>query len=141
MGGGNFVEIKKPGWTCPVGDIKDVTVDFVHYKTLDEGVQKWKERSKRIVWDNIFVIATGHYDMEMRPDLMEEFDKLPYPKIMFTLQEWPQYDWAKYVKGFLKYDPVPPFTGIASINGKRVYEKVFDLVEWMNAQESIKQQK
>ena len=76
--------------------------------------------------------------METRPDLMEAFDKLPYPKIMFTLNDWPQYDWAVYVKGFLKYDPVPPFTGIATLSGKRVYEKRFDIVEWINNQEKLK---
>lgn len=130
---GEFIQISKEGFKCPCAKLNDIVIDFVHYKSVSEGANKWEERAKRIVWDNIIVIATGHYGVEEHPQIMEEFDKLPYRKIMFTLNPWPKYDWAVHVPGLLRCDPVPPMTGIYTLSGKRVYEKYFDLVEWMNS--------
>lgn len=40
----------------PVGKIDDITLFFQHYKTFDDVIGKWKERTKRIQWDNLAVI-------------------------------------------------------------------------------------
>lgn len=49
----------------PVGKIKKksgngyIYINFNHYKTFKEAKRKWTERSKRIDWDNLFVIYEG----------------------------------------------------------------------------------
>lgn len=96
-----------------------------------EAVQKWIERSKRIVWDDIYIIATGHGGLES-PDLMEQFNRLKYKnKIMFTSHYWPQYEWAKQVKILNEIEHMPPLSEFATIGGKRYYETAFDLVDWI----------
>jgi uncharacterized protein (DUF1919 family) len=126
---GEFEErvVKKP---FPVGVLNGMCVSFVHYKTLEEGKEKWKERAKRVLNDHIYVIATGHNGMET-PHNMELFDQLPYKhKVMFTFGKWEQYDWAKQVKHSHGKDI--PFTGIVTLTGKRFYETAkFDLSRWI----------
>lgn len=129
-----FVDHNNPH---PHGILNGVIFNFVHYKTFDEAVSKWKTRSTRIMWDHIYVIATGHDDLE-RADLMEEFDKLPYKnKVMFTFGKW-NYPWAYQVKR--AHGIVRAFTEIAALNGERFYETAFDLPEWIaNCEESLKE--
>ena len=37
----------------------DIKIEFVHYKTETEAAEKWYERSKRINYDNLYIIFTG----------------------------------------------------------------------------------
>ena len=113
----------------PHGQLHGVVVNFVHYKSLEEGMEKWKKRSERILWDHIYVVATGHDGLEV-PELMERFDKIPYKnKVMFTFERWPQYSWAKYVK--CAHGVIRPFTEFATITGERFYETPFSLSKWI----------
>lgn len=113
----------------PHGRLHGVTVNFVHYKTLEEGIEKWGKRSSRILWDHIYVVATGHDGLEV-PELMERFDKIPYKnKVMFTFGEWPQYSWAKQVR--CAHGVKRPFTEFATIWGERFYETPFSLSKWI----------
>lgn len=74
----------------PLGRIEDVIIYFVHYKTPEEARDAWTRRKDRIIWDNLYVIATDQDGMYL-PELMERFDKLPYKKVMFTARAYPQY--------------------------------------------------
>lgn len=59
----------------PVGRIADVEVHFNHYASMDEAIDKWEKRRKKINWDNLFVeMATS--DRETA----ERFERLPYDK-------------------------------------------------------------
>lgn len=134
----DFTFIDDPDVNYPVGIYKDIKVYFVHYKTEEEASTKWKERSKRIIWDDIYVIATGHGGLEC-DELMRRFDNLKYKnKVMFTSKSWPQYIWAKQVKILHEVDHMPPLSEIAAISGKRYYETAFDLPDWINECEKRK---
>ena len=52
---------------------KQITLNFVHYKSFDEAKAKWNERKQRIIWDKIFVIME-FYDK----NLLLTFDKLKF---------------------------------------------------------------
>ena len=135
---GEFTFIDEPEFDYPVGIYKDIKVYFVHYKTEQESVQKWVERSKRILWDNIYVIATGHGGLECT-ELMERFDRLEYEnKIMFTSHSWAQYRWAKQVKILKDIEHMPPLSEVATLGGKRYYETAFDLADWIAKNEKKK---
>jgi uncharacterized protein (DUF1919 family) len=116
----------------PLGFLKGVGgVSFVHYKTFETAVEKWRQRSQRVLWSHVYIIATGHDGLETS-ELMAAFDRLPYKnKIMFTFGKWSQYDWAKQVK-FKTYGQPFPFTNIATFTGKRIYETAnFNLSKWI----------
>ncbi len=120
-----------PGRNFPIAKIDDIEVNFVHYKTQQECIEKWQKRAERIVWDNIFVIATNHDGM-CHEDCMERFDKLPYKnKIMFVSKEYPQYDWAIPIKQFINRYQCRITTSYADFKGHRYYETAFDIAEWI----------
>ena len=120
-----------PGRNFPIARIDDIEVNFVHYKTPEECVEKWKTRAERIVWDNIFIIATNHDGM-CHDDCMEMFDKLPYKnKIMFVTKEYPQYDWAIPVRQFKNRFQCRVMTAFADMKGHRYYETAYDIPKWI----------
>lgn len=134
---GDFKFIKNPKEGYPVGCCRDIKVYFVHYKSNEEAKGKWVERFKRIIWDDIYVIATGHGGLET-PELMERFNNLPYKnKIMFTSHAWPEYPWAIQVKVLHEMEHMPPLSEFATFSGKRYYETCFDLVEWIIKYEKV----
>lgn len=118
-----------PDKDYPVGRLGDIEVNFVHYKTLEEAVEKWKSRALRINWDNIVVIATnrGGYNKELE----ERFNKLPYKKVLFTnVKDDNQNHY--YISG---YDDLPNVGLITvptdRISGRCVYD-TFDWVKFFN---------
>lgn len=120
-----------PGRNHPTARIDDIEVNFVHYKTPEECIGKWNSRSQRIVWDNIFVIATNHDGM-CHDDCMKRFDELPYKnKIMFVSKEYPEYEWAIPIKQFKNRFQCRVTTAFADMRGHRYYETAFDIAEWI----------
>lgn len=121
------------GHDYPIACIDDIEVRFVHYKTAEEAQQKWKERGQRIVWDNLFIVATNQ-DGCNTPELMERFDRLPYKnKVMFVSREYPQYSWAVMVPQFRGRFQVRIMTAFANFKGQRYYETCFDLADWIKS--------
>lgn len=59
----------------PIGGLKDIRINFVHYRNYTDAVEKWKERVERINWDNVLV-STYTDDVKVA----EEFERLPYDK-------------------------------------------------------------
>lgn len=114
----------------PVGRIDDIEVRFVHYKSFNEAAAKWTERAQRINWEHICVIATDHDGM-YRADLLSRFDKIPFPKILFSAKEYPQYDWIVQVPQFKNRNNVKVMTEYADFSGHRWYEKCIDLAQWI----------
>ena len=59
----------------PICTLGNVSLFFNHYKNFDEAVTKWNERKQRINWYNLFVTM---YTED--PEILEQFDALPYGK-------------------------------------------------------------
>ncbi len=120
-----------PGHNYPIAHIEDIEIRFVHYKSPEEAEAKWRERGKRIVWDNLFIIATNH-DGCGAPEIMERFDRLPYAnKIMFVSNSHPQYPWAVEVPQFRGRFQVKIMTAFGNFRGQRYYETCFDIPKWI----------
>ena len=120
-----------PGRNFPVARIDDIEVNFVHYKSVEECTTKWEKRKERIIWDNIFIVATNHDGM-CHDDCMERFDRLPYKnKIMFVSKDYPQYDWAIPIKQFKNRFQCRITTAFADMKGHRYYETAFDIARWI----------
>lgn len=126
-----FIDGSKYGHNYPIALIDDIEVRFVHYKTKEEAELKWRIRSKRIIWDNIFVIATNHDGLNTNT-LLEEFNKLDYDnKIMFVSKDFSKYRWAIFVPQFKNRFQVRIMTDFADFKGHRYYETVFDIPAWI----------
>lgn len=64
----------------PVCKMGDIELHMNHYNTFDEATKKWYDRIKRINWFNLCIQM---YTDD--PDILEDFDNLPYgKKICFT---------------------------------------------------------
>lgn len=130
----HFVEV--PGKNFPVALLDDVEINFVHYKTAAEASEAWNRRKNRIVWDNIFVVATDHDGMYL-PEMLERFDALPYEnKVMFTAKNYPQYAWAVQVPQFKHRNNVRIMIAFANFRGERYYETCFDIADWIASRTS-----
>lgn len=119
-----------PGHNYPIAQVDDIEIRFVHYKSNQEAEQKFRERAKRICWDNILVVATKH-DGLGRPDLMKRFDQLPYRKVMYVSNDYPQYNWAVCVPQFRGRFQVRIMTNYANFHGWRYYETAFNMADWI----------
>ena len=74
-------EMDKGGeFDFPVCKMGDIELHMNHYNTFDEATKKWYDRIKRINWFNLCIQM---YTDD--PDILEDFDNLPYgKKICFT---------------------------------------------------------
>ena len=70
----------------PVGTIipKDdqhipIQVNFMHYRSFDEGYAKWKERSARVDYDRLYFI--WHYYGDVSPERLKAFDNWDVKKL------------------------------------------------------------
>ncbi len=127
-----FDFFKWPGHDYPLARIDDIEARFVHYHSENECIEKWRQRASRVVWDNIFIIATD-VDGMYQEKWMERFDKLPYEnKIMFVAREWPQYNWTVRVPAFKNRNCVHILTDFTNCRGQRYYETAFDIAGWIS---------
>ena len=90
----------------PVGTIGGkIYINFIHYKSLEEGIKAWRRREKRINKDKMYLILV-ETDGCTYEDL-ERFDKLPYPnKVALTHIPYPQIKCSFCVKGYMDKDGV-----------------------------------
>ncbi|MCW3795119.1 DUF1919 domain-containing protein [Paenibacillus sp. LS1] len=66
-----YSEVSKTEY--PVCYLNDVRLHFNHYTSLEEAVEKWNSRKKRINWDNLFIMM--HTE---NADVADRFVELPY---------------------------------------------------------------
>lgn len=83
-----FREIEDADEAWPVVEINDIKVHFMHYKNYAEAINKWKERSRRINWNNIYVVFCEGDGCSYSD--METFDHMDYKnKVIFTHKKMP----------------------------------------------------
>ena len=76
------------GKDYPVGVLDDIRLDFMHYPDFATAEAKWKERSGRIHWDNLYIIMVEAFGCGR--DVIARFDALPYAhKVCLTEREYP----------------------------------------------------
>lgn len=60
------------------GDLPDVRLHFLHYRTFDEACAAWIRRTGRIDWENICVVM--YADVPEESELVNRFAALPYAR-------------------------------------------------------------
>ena len=69
------------------GLMNPVRIDFMHYSSFENAKEKWDERSKRINWDNIYVLSTITYKREIESisdNLIKNWNNISYKKVMLV---------------------------------------------------------
>lgn len=114
----------------PVAFLDDIRLYAVHYHDLEELRQAWKRRSDRIHWDNLFLIMTDRNGMT--DEDLRIISRLPWPKVLFSAKEHPEYDFVVPVEECRDGEQVGQLQFYADYRGHRYYEKYFDFIGWLN---------
>ncbi len=131
--GKSFDFISYPDLDYPIAMIDDIEIRFVHYKTQEDCIEKWRSRAERIIWDKLFIIGTDR-DGLYKPELLKRFDRLPYKnKLLFTAQPHPEYPWAVQLPQFKKKEQVGIVSYYADFKGHRYYETGVDIASWIRS--------
>ncbi|MDE6655553.1 MAG: DUF1919 domain-containing protein, partial [Anaeroplasmataceae bacterium] len=117
----------------PIGQLKDIKIHFLHYKTFSEAKEKWDIRKLRINWNNIFVIMSDRDNFY--PELVDEFLKLPYKKVLFSHKDYNQ-DEIVFVKRDMKKHEVDDLTKYYNFKGIKTYEYYFNFDKWLTGKYS-----
>lgn len=127
-----FIEADKK---YPVGVLGDIVIEFVHYKTQEEVIEKWENRKKRIHKDNMFFMCN---DEGLTYDEMKLYDSLPYKnKILFSSVPRDEIKCSVYCPDFPEYTNVE-LIQFSNWFGKRYYQEYFDYVKWFNGDADYK---
>lgn len=114
----------------PVARLGDIYLYLVHYKTVDEAIRKWNERKRRINPDKIVILNNDREGMT--EELMDRFERLPYPKVMFVhrpVGRDPRI--FHYLPGYENEECVGIITDATGWTGLRPVDQ-FDWVDFLN---------
>ncbi len=115
----------------PTGMLGDIEIRFNHYNSIDEAINKWNERKKRINWDNLFIIGIDGDNCSY--ESIKRFDELPYKnKVIFTHIPYPEIKSAYYIKGFEKENGIGVLINFKNQFLIRRYLDDFDYVSFLN---------
>ena len=113
--------INKVGY-YPIGQLLDIEIHFLHYKSEDEAFKKWNRRKMKINWDNLFIKFAIDKDYAEQTHL-DEFERLPYQrKVCFSKFDHAEKEICVKVNRF-------------SENGKLLFKncmREFDIISWIN---------
>ena len=79
----DFTKVGGKTITFPCAWLDDIKVLFQHGKSFDDEKQKWIKRSGRIKRNNIVVICWAPRKL-LTDDILNEFSKIKYKKVMIT---------------------------------------------------------
>ncbi len=127
----NMQFIHEDGISYPIGKLDDINIYFQHYKTEEEALSKWIQRTERIDINNIFILFTDRDECTYE-DLVR-FDNLNFKnKIVFTHIPYPEIKSSFYIKGFESDSSVGFCHEYKNdFSGHRILDQ-FDYVEWFN---------
>ncbi len=79
-----IIQKDMPEYSYPVGVLKngqkEILVHFMHYKSFEEAKNKWIERSKRVNFDNLYIIFEYSSDTDINSPYYLKFKELPFLK-------------------------------------------------------------
>lgn len=126
-----LVELSNNFLPYPVGELGDIKIYFMHYKSFAEAKEKWEDRKARINFDDLyFLMAQKDFCTE---DHLVRFEQLPYKnKLIVTADNHPELLSAVYSHEYHDGDEVDVLTDFVGLAGHRKYDYVFDYVSWLN---------
>lgn len=127
----HYIDSELEFYSCsnyPIGRLDDILIHFLHYDDFDSAKEKWNIRKERIVWDKIFVIMSDRDNFT--PDLINDFMKIPYKKIIFSHTKY-DLDECVWVEKDKNKKEVDDLTRYYNLSGEKTYEHYFDIERWI----------
>jgi uncharacterized protein (DUF1919 family) len=110
-------------YTYPIGLLGgELEIHFLHYQDSQEAYEKWNRRLQRVNFDNLFVSFVDRYLFE--DSYLPRFEKIPYPKVLFTAKNFPDSRSSVWMKEFAEAGRVG--------NVMSTFKKYFDVIDWLN---------
>lgn len=133
---GELKEIPNPNpdESCPTAKLKDIMLTFTHFRTFEEGAAAWKRRSKKVNYDNLWIIATD-YDGITEEDIASLQNIPCRGLVVFTCKKL-DYTYCFYMKQFEGQEHIGDLLH-KTLWGKRYFEKYFDYVAWLNSDDPV----
>ena len=127
---------KKCDSRCPIGELVsplgNIEIEFTHYTSFKEAKMLWKRRCKRINLNKTYVILDVNKYNYTTEDYIEQFNRLPYRKIVITTEErFKDLDGCFYIDLGKKKDVAGLLLENKDILGHRYYNE-FDFISWLN---------
>ncbi len=76
------IEVFEDGQKFPIGELRkgteSIRLYFMHYKTFDEAVEKWKKRAKKIDYNNLFIIFEYPQKLKKTDEIYKEFKSIKH---------------------------------------------------------------
>lgn len=125
----NFAEDQNVSY--PVGLLDDIYIFFQHYATKEDAREKWIQRSKRLNFDNLFILFTDRDGCTYQN--LCDFDALPFKnKVAFTHVSYPELKSTYYLKGWEQEECVGMLFNYKNrLSIKKHYDD-FDYITWLN---------
>lgn len=122
------VNIVRKKLAYPVGVLEDVEVQFLHYKTNEEALEKWNRRKKRVNFDNLYLKFDDRDGADL--ELIKEFDQIENVKnkVVFAAQNHIGVKSLIYLPEYEKEGVVGDL-----YTNRAIYRKHFDVVKWLNS--------
>lgn len=115
----------------PIGILDDIRIYFCHHSTKEDARNKWIERSKRINFDNLFIMFTDRDSCSYQN--LCDFDALPFKnKVVFTHIPYKEIKSAYYLKGWESESSVGMCFKYKKEHSIKKHYNDFDYVTWFN---------
>lgn len=80
------IESDKPYPRCKITSSKgEIKINFMHYTSLDEAIEKWQRRKLRVDYNNIKIIMDAKPNVSK--DIVCRFQSIPYDKVLLSSGE------------------------------------------------------
>lgn len=110
---------------------KTINLYFPHDNDENKIQSDWERRSKRVRYDNLFIIAIDRDGLT--PEILERFNKLSYKnKILLSSKKYLQYPFVQYYKKYKNEKQLTSMLKIVNVFGKREYGCGWNYIQWLN---------
>lgn len=127
----DFSFFQNPDCSFLCARLNDIVIYFTHYTTERQAEQKWKERVKRIDYNNIFIFAQERDGLTKEE--IQSLGKLNVKGIVvFTAHDYPEIPYTLYLPKYQHEHEVGNILVRNYWDDSREYEQYFDFVQWFN---------
>lgn len=107
----------------PIGILDDIEIQFLHYKSCNEAMDKWKRRCSRVNRNKIFILDTDRDGFNI--DFFNSYEKINFPKLIFTSK-----DYKNKYNIFVKEFEGSPYVG--DLYNSAIFYKYINPIKWIN---------
>lgn len=126
-----LVFFNHPEYEFPCAKLDDIVIHFTHYHTEQEATQKWKERTKRINQDNLFIFLMERDGLTQ--DMIRRLGSVrARGLVIFTANSYPDVPYTLQIPKYQQEGEVGNVLALSYLSGNREYEAYFDFVKWFN---------